>query len=107
MIWFATNANFSADMLGYIPNFLNEDDPRPAREQINSSYIGGWRPQKGFTMNPTTKALQYGDPNEEDADTPMETLAVSCLRNEILAFYRYGYFAIIQEDGSFEVARLD
>ena len=107
MIWFATNLSFNPDMLGYIPSFFNEDDPRSASEQINHNYIGGWRPQKGFTMDPTTKVLQYGDPKEEDADPPLEVLAVSYLRNEIIALYRYSYLAIIQEDGTFEVCRLD
>ena len=38
------------ELWGLIPEFLNADDPRPAREQIDEAYIGGWRPLPGMRI---------------------------------------------------------
>jgi hypothetical protein len=105
VIWSATTnlpANVPmVDVLGLLPRFLDDDDPRPAKEQIAEYYIGGWRPLKGFTLDRETKALTYsGDP-------PMLPLVEAKLRDEAIIVYRYGWTLIGQPDGSFEVARLD
>jgi hypothetical protein len=94
---------FQPDHLGFVPSFLNENDPRPAREQFNDGYAhgGGWRPQTGFTNPGGDPALHYpGDP-------PLEPLACFEFRDEIIFVYRYGYIAIFQPDGSFEACRMD
>jgi hypothetical protein len=89
------------DVLGFIPEFISELDPRPAREQIADNYCGGWRPMRGMARNPITSALTYpGDP-------PMVPLATARLRDEIIYVYESGWTAIVQPDGSFEVSRLD
>ena len=93
------------DHVGMIPDFLDESDPRPAKEQIHDNYVhgGGWRNMKGFTLNwlDETPVLQYpGDPK-------LRPLAVMRLREERIFVYQYGITAIIQPDGSFEAARLD
>ena len=93
------------DHVGFIPTFLDEDDPRPAAEQFNERYMavgGGWRPQKGFTVRDGRPTLYYpGDP-------PPEPLAVMTLHGaETIFIYRYGYVAIFQDDGSFEACRMD
>lgn len=89
--------------VGFIPFFLDEDDPRPAREQLDAHYQhgGGWSPFKGFTLNPDN-SLQYpGDP-------PTRPLAQTTLHNEeLIVFYDYSWVAIIQPDRSFEVCRMD
>lgn len=89
------------EMLGYIPSFLSENDPRPAHEQINENYrFGGWQPFKGFRML-SNGNLQYpGDPQTR-------LIAETKLRDETIRFYEHSWVAIIQPDGSFEVARLD
>jgi hypothetical protein len=89
--------------LGFLPELIDDADPRPVAEQLQTNYAhgGGWNPQKGFTMDFTTMTLSYpGDP-------PMKPLAVSKCRGEDLYFYPYSYLAIVQHDGSFEVARVD
>jgi hypothetical protein len=88
-------------MLGYIPGFLDETDPRPAREQIDTNYAqgGGWRPTQGFER--TLQGLKYpGDP-------PMALIAVTALRDELIEFYDCQWLLILQPDGSFEVSRMD
>jgi len=88
--------------LGLIPYFLNENDPRPAREQFDANYShgGGWRPQNGFKMLDSGDLKYPGDP-------AMPVWAETRLRDEVIHFYQYGYVAICQGDGSFEVCRMD
>jgi hypothetical protein len=88
--------------VGYIPTFLDRDDPRPAREQFQERYAyGGWRPQDGFVAIKGSPMLQYpGDP-------PLHPIAVMKLRQEMIFVYLHGYVAIFQKDGSFEACRMD
>jgi hypothetical protein len=102
MLWIQKHKTATIKMLGFIPDFLSENDPRSAREQLDSNYPhgGGWRPQPGFAMLPNGDLSYPGDP-------PFAPLAETKLRNEIIRVYHYSYVAIIQPDGSFEVCRLD
>jgi hypothetical protein len=88
--------------LGMIPDFINQKDPRCARDQFDSNYAhgGGWIPIRGFTHK--GMVLQYpGDP-------PYHPIAMWPLRDEMIVIYRYGLVAIFQvKDGSVDVARLD
>lgn len=88
--------------LGFLPSFLSEDDPAPAREQIDKNYAhgGGWRPMKEWTMA-TNDTIKYpGDPR-------LRPLARAKLRDETILFYDCAILAIVQPDGSFEIARVD
>lgn len=101
MIYFALDPRFEMEHLGFLPGFLSEEDPRPAREQIDANYShgGGWRPLAGWTREELT--ITY------DGDPPMVPFAMAFLRDEKLFFYPYSQVMIIQKDGSFEVARID
>jgi hypothetical protein len=99
MNWIIERGDF--ETLGYLPAFLNEDDPRPAKEQLDANYQhgGGWRNQPGFTMK--GRSIQYpGDP-------PMIPVAYTMLREETIRVYPYAYVCIVQPDGSFEICRMD
>jgi hypothetical protein len=85
------------EVLGYLPGFLSVNDPRPAREQLAAAY--GWSPFAGFTM--TERGLEYpGDPT-------MPLLAEAKLRDEVVRLYDCSWVAIVQPDGSYEIARMD
>jgi hypothetical protein len=88
--------------VGFIPTFLDEDDPRPAREQFQERYQwGGWHPQDGFTTRGGRPTLYYpGDP-------PLHPLACMAFRDEVIFVYPGAYVAIFQPDGSFEACRMD
>jgi|SRR5580692_1101099 hypothetical protein len=90
--------------LGFLPDLISDNDPRPVKDQLNDTYRhgGGWNPQSQFTLDRSNRnTLKYpGDP-------PMRPLAMSQCRDEILLFYPYAYLCILQLDGSFEVARVD
>lgn len=100
MIWKMKHPQATIEMLGYIPDFLSESDPRSAKEQIEVNYIGGWSHMPGFTMNENGNLNYPGDP-------PMLLLAETKLRDKTIRFYQHAWLAIIQPDGSFEVSRVD
>jgi hypothetical protein len=90
------------DHVGIIPLWLHEEDPRPAREQLNSNYGhgGGWQPFKGFKLL-RNHSIQYpGDP-------PLQPLAIMRLRDEMIAVYPHSWVMILQKDGSHEICRMD
>lgn len=99
--WKLIHRAASFDMLGYVPAFLLDDDPRPAREQFQERYVyGGWRPIKGFTKD-AADGLHYPE------DPVLPAVAYRMLRQERIVMYPGAVFAIIQPDGSWDVARLD
>lgn len=86
---------------GFIPSFLDENDPRSAHEQFNEKYIGGWHPFKGEFFMDEDMNIQYpGDPMYK----PMASMT---LRDEMVVVYAHGWVAIIQPDNSYEIARMD
>lgn len=100
MIWYQIHPRAHPDHLGFIPSFLREDDPRPARDQFAEQYIGGWSPFKGFKKLEDGSLLYKGDP-------PLEPLYEAHLRNEHITVYRHAWVTITQPDGTFEVSRMD
>jgi hypothetical protein len=90
------------NFVGFIPTFLDLDDPRPAAVQFQERYAyGGWRNQEGFTTRDGTPTLHYkGDP-------PLKPIAVMRLRDEMIFVYLHGYVSIFQPDGTFEACRMD
>src|SRR5882672_5677563 len=101
MIHFQTLRQTPYDALGYIPHFLVTEDTRPAKEQFNQHYIGGWHKFEGHTLNLKTMSLKYpGDP-------PLLPLAKAELGHEKVYVYPHAWVLILRPDGSFEVARLD
>lgn len=89
------------EMLGYIPSFLDENNPEPARVQLGDGYRhgGGWDTFRGFKM--TERGLEYpGDP-------PMRLMAEGKLRDEVIRIYELAWVAIVQPSGEYEVARMD
>lgn len=104
--------------LGYLPEIIRDDDPRPAITQINERYAhgGGWYPVKGWAqlmpLEPvanheaflTSLRIQYpGDP-------PLDPVAVMLLpqSNELVAVYQSAWVMVVDlDDRTYEVARLD
>ena len=90
-------------LIGPLPSFLDPKDPRPAREQFDANYrFGGWQPIKGFTCDwKNDGTIHYpGDP-------PLKPIAGMRLRKEAVMFYDYALVAVVQPDGTYEIARLD
>jgi len=100
MVWVMVHPQCTPEMLGFIPSFLDPDDPRPAKVQFHSNYISGWIPFKGFKMTARGNLLYPGDP-------PCLLLAETKLRDEVIRFYEHSWVAVIQPDGSFEACRMD
>jgi hypothetical protein len=89
------------NFVGFIPTFLDLDDPRPAKEQFAERYeFGGWRNQEGFTTTVAGTLHYPGDP-------PLKPIAVMAMRDELIFVYLHGYVSIFQKDGTFEACRMD
>ena len=97
-----TAPDVDPEIIGPIPLWLDEEDPRPAREQLDEHYQhgGGWQPFKGFKL---TKGWSI----EYDGDEALKPLALMKLRDEVVAIYQYGWVMILQPNGSFDVCRMD
>lgn len=103
LTWVLLHSRISPEALGYIPGWLDINDPRPAREQLNSGYaFGGWQPFEGFKLSEGEYPyLTYpGDP-------PTIPIGATKLRDEQIIMYQHAWVAIIQKDRSFEVCRMD
>lgn len=103
MKWLLLDPRMTPEHLGFIPEFLNEADPRPARAQIDERYAhgGGWRPVDGFTIDDDGSIRFPGDA------APLPPLAQTMLRGEAILFYEHDWLLILQRDGTFEIARVD
>ncbi|HEY2530294.1 MAG TPA: hypothetical protein VGJ20_20550 [Xanthobacteraceae bacterium] len=91
--------------VGDIPYWLDVNDPRPAREQLDSHYRhgGGWHPFQGYSLKIEhgRRALLFpGDP-------PQYPIATMHLRDETILVYPHAIVVVLQPDGSFEACRMD
>jgi len=104
LIWELLHPRMTPEHLGLIPMWIHDEDPDPAWKQIDKNYQhgGGWcHGTMNFEMDMDTHILKYpGDPE-------LRPLAQAELRDELIVFYDHAIVAIVQEDGSFEVARVD
>jgi hypothetical protein len=104
MIYAVLDARFQLDDLGYLPSFLDEDDPDDARTQLDKNYQhgGGYRPQ------PQWKILDMGSMTiQYPGDPALHPLAVTTLRQELIFFFPHAYVLILQPNGDFVCARMD
>jgi hypothetical protein len=91
------------DDLGFIPSFVSTDDPRSAKEQLDSNYQhgGGWHSMPGFMLDLDGLLLTYpGDP-------PLHPRALAKIRDETVIIYPHDWVVILQQDESFDVCRMD
>jgi len=102
LTWMGKHPLATLDQLGILPEFLDADDVRPAREQINDAYDhgGGWMTMTGFTMAANSNLKYPGDPE-------LRLLWEATIGSEIVRVYEASVVAIVQPDGMFEAARID
>ncbi len=98
--WQLLDHRMTLDHLGFLPEFLSDDDPRPAKDQFAANYVSGWRPFNGFKMGEDHSIAYPGDPT-------FLPLAQTRLRDELICYYRSSWVAIIQPDGNYEICRMD
>jgi hypothetical protein len=103
MIWVQRHRSFRPEMLGIVPSFLDEADPRDAKTQLDAGYHYG-----GFWMG-ADQGVRLGD---DDAmlypdDPPQPVLAEARLRDERILFYPGEFVGVVAADGSFAVQRMD
>src|SRR5690606_27046085 len=91
------------ELIGLIPASIFESDPRSAAEQLDERYAlgGGLRPLSGGAQEPGAFAHSY------PGAAALHPVAGAWLREERIFVYPDAWVAIVQADGSFEVARMD
>ena len=91
------------DYVGYIPYFLDENDPRPAAEQFHENYSSGWNPMRHWQIaDNKIYSLAYPE------DPVLSPVAKAVLHGkETIFLYDPAFVMILQEDGSFEVSYMD
>jgi hypothetical protein len=87
---------------GLIPGFLDENDPRSAREQFHANYFGGWYPFDGFTFD-----LENGTLHSLLGDPPLELRSVIQFRDELILLFDHMWVLVLQPDNSWEVSKMD
>jgi len=102
----------AGDLLGFLPEILRPEDPRPASEQLADRYShgGGYSPfgRDQWTLDLDTLVLKFpGDP----AMKPVAGLRLP-LSKETVLLYPHQMAAIVQgnrhdRNRNFEVVRLD
>jgi hypothetical protein len=100
---------------GLIPSFLNVEDERPAREQINDAYIGGWHPMDGWKVEQAPDEMSVTatyvpedyDPADGPGDPPLQSEAWMSFRDEVLYVLPYDWVVLKGATGEWEVSRLD
>jgi hypothetical protein len=101
IVWIPMHPRAHPDMLGYLPTFLLENDPRPAKEQFQERYVfGGWSSFAGFELIANDKLKYPGDP-------PILPIYRTYLRDEEITMYEHAWVMIRQKDGTWEVSRMD
>jgi hypothetical protein len=88
--------------LGFLPMFLDPNDPRPAKEQLHENYQhgGGWHSMPGFSIGDDLELCYPGDP-------PMRPIAVTQIHDTKVLVYPHSWVVIMKPDDSFEVCRMD
>lgn len=96
------------DIVGFLPQFLDDESDWRARKQIDEAYAhgGGWRDFKGFTLhNPRSQRPKLTYPG----DPPTEAVAYwkLPLTDELVILFDHAWVAVVAADDSFEIARID
>lgn len=114
MIWLLMHPQAEPEHLGFVPQFFDDQDPRPAAEQLAERYAhgGGWHSfGKGlFRVREHDGALIFpGSPEDGEPDEvyPLIAIAALPLSGERLRFYTSALLAVVKDDDSFEVTRVD
>lgn len=92
----------AAAAVGFIPTFLDLDDPRPAKEQIAERYVSGWFPFEGHNLN-----IEDGMILTFEDDPPMWPIAFAVMHDDLVFVYPHGWTMLFHKDGKWEIARLD
>lgn len=112
--WMALSDDVTPDHLGLIPSFLDDDDPRPAAEQLHANYAhgGGWQPDPKWRFS-----FKDGFSISYPGDEPLKPYAWTMLhrdsdQSQAVFIYPYGIVGVWDkptddDEGHFEAARMD
>lgn len=79
------------DAMGILPLWVDDQDPRPAKEQFEEKYQFGCFPMTGGTVDEEGTFWYPGDP-------PMPPIGKIERSQETVYFYQYAIVATVQKD---------
>ena len=100
-------ANYSH--LGFLVDFLDDEDPRPVTEQLDDTYRhgGGWKELNkdgvSYILNPKTRTLRYTKHGGEW----LKPIARTTLHGTTIIFYDYAILAAHTPGEQLRVTRVD
>ena len=102
LLWKPIHPKADFEMLGFIPTFLNLDNPLLAAQQIDRAYGhgGGWNHFPGFTLLPNNNIKYPGDPETR-------LIYKTSMRDELIFFYEHSWLRIEQPDKTWQISRID
>jgi hypothetical protein len=102
--WTTFVPGFTVAHLGYLPDILLPDDPRPVQAQLEDRYAhgGGYR-SSGFDKFRLDPGLVLQWPE----DPPQHPLAATLIHDELVVLYPHALLLVMQPDGKWEVTRVD
>lgn len=106
MIWAIYGGH--PDILGMLPGFFSEHDPRTAWDQLVDNYTFGGlaSPFEGFELEGELDApakLKIKDPG----DPAYKAVASAKMREELIVLFPYAWVAIVQPDRKMQIMRVD
>ncbi len=101
-----------ARQVGLLGLILREEDPRPAHEQIEKRYIGGWLDMtEWFKWDGDRSLIVYSTANEHEVEHKEEYAPIaSCylpLSNEAVVLFQYSFLGIFKDGRLMGVTRCD
>ena len=104
MIKFEMFNGHHQEELGLIPSMINMFSEDDVATQLDNNYQhgGGFRNQEGFTYShDDNDSMSYSD------DPPMYPIAKFVAGSETVFVYPHAYVAVIQEDETHVISRMD
>lgn len=102
------------DMLGFIPSFLDLDEPGDAVEQLDRNYQhgGGFRPtvvnfKVDLDLNGPSELVYPGSPEDGEEDEIYPALYRAKFRDEWVYVFASAWVLVHKKDGTNVIARMD
>jgi len=105
MMYVPLHPKFDIEHLGFLPGFLDDEDPDPAQVQLDKHYQhgGGYRPMQNWSLD-----IADGMTIQYPGDRPLKPIAYTMLHDkELVFFYPHAFVLIIQKDQTWVIARMD
>ena len=101
VVWAQKDERATPDHLGFIPEFVHANDPRPVREQLEENYgCGALYVASGFTETENGDLNYPGDP-------ALPLLYEATFRGERIRMYAHAFVSVLTPGQELFITRMD